>query len=275
MTFPHDFQDFDDAARAVRRSVVKMSYQAQAPHLASSLSCVDILVAALWGVMKVDLKNSSDPDRDRLILSKGHAAQALYASLAHRGFFSTELLSLYNTDGGVMSEHPGPKCLPGVEAATGSLGHGLSIGLGIALAGRLQSRDYKVFVILGDGECNEGTVWEAALLASAQNLSNMCVIVDFNRLQGTGPSTEIMNLNPLAEKWSSFGWNTLNVDGHNIEKLTKAMNSIPANNKKPTAVIADTIKGKGVSFMENDNNWHYRIPTKKQVSEANHELGFK
>ena len=275
MTLPQDFQEFDSLARVVRRSVIEMSYQAQASHLASSLSCVEILVAALWGVMKIDPKNGNDPDRDRLILSKGHAAQALYASLAHRGFFNTELLSLYNTDGGVMSEHPGPKCLPGVEAATGSLGHGLSIGLGIALAGRLQRRDYKVFVVLGDGECNEGTVWEAALLAAAQKLTSLCVIIDFNRLQGTGPSTEIMHLNPLLEKWNSFGWYTVGVDGHNIKQLIEAMSSVQSNNKQPTAVIADTIKGKGVSFMENDNNWHYRIPTKKQVSAANLELGFK
>ena len=275
MTLPPNCDELDDVARTVRRSVIEMSYQARTSHLASSLSCVDILVAALWGVMNIDPKNGSDPDRDRLILSKGHAAQALYASLAHRGFFDTNTLSIYNTNGGPMSEHPGPNCLPGVEAATGSLGHGLPIGLGMAIAGRLQRRAYRVFVVLGDGECNEGSVWEAALLASAQNLERLCVIVDFNRWQGTGRSTEIMSLNPFVEKWASFGWNASNIDGHHIENLVKAMDSLPYDNNKPLALIAHTIKGKGVSFMEDDNNWHYRIPTKEEVNAANHELGFK
>ena len=274
MTVTPNCDNLADVAREVRRSVIEMSYQAQASHLASSLSCVEILVAALWGAMNVNPKIEKDPNRDRLILSKGHAAQALYASLAFRGFYDPQVLSLYNKNGSPISEHPGPNCLPGIEVATGSLGHGLSIGLGMAIAGRILHRTYRVFVILGDGECNEGSIWEAALLASAQELERLYVIIDFNRLQGTGNSTEIMSLSPLAEKWASFGWNTSSVDGHNIKNLIKAMNSTPTNHK-PTVLIAQTIKGKGVSFMENDNNWHYRIPTKKEVKAAKHELGFK
>lgn len=277
MNNTHDLKPyiFDDIARSIRGTVVAMSYRAKASHLASSLSCIDILVAALWGVMKIDPTNPDDVDRDRLILSKGHAAQALYASLAHRGFFDLSMLSQYNQDGGPMSEHPGPKCMPGVEAATGSLGHGLPIGLGMAAAGRIQNRDHRVFVVLGDGECNEGSVWEAALLASAQRLSQLCVIVDFNQWQGTGRSTEIMSIQPLKEKWDSFGWDAMNVDGHNIAELVGAMETMPRETGKPIALIANTIKGKGISFMENDNNWHYRIPTKEEVAAANRELGIE
>ena len=177
MTVQPNCDKLEDIARTVRRSVVEMSYQGRASHLASSLSCVDILVAALWGVMNIDPQKGSDPDRDRLILSKGHAAQALYASLAHRGFFDSKLLSLYNNNGGPMSEHPGPNCLPGVEAATGSLGHGLPVGLGMAIAGRIQNRPYRVFVVLGDGECNEGMIWEAALFARQHKLDNLVAII--------------------------------------------------------------------------------------------------
>ena len=267
--------NLEDIARAVRSTVIEMSHRAKASHLASSLSCIDILVAALWGVMNIDPDDPKSPDRDRLILSKGHAAQALYASLAHRGFFETSLLSQYNRDGGPMSEHPGPNCMPGVEAATGSLGHGLPIGLGMAIAGRIQKRDYRVFVVLGDGECNEGSVWEAALLAAANNVSRLCVIVDFNQWQGTGRSTEIMSIQPLKEKWEAFGWNAANVDGHDISNLVRGMNDTPNKNGQPVALIAHTVKGKGVSFMEDDNNWHYRIPTKEEVAAANRELGIE
>jgi transketolase len=262
-----------DIARTVRGTVLEMSHRSRASHLASSLSCVDILVAAYWGAMAIDPARPDDPGRDRLILSKGHAAQALYASLAHRGFFDPKALESYNRDGGAMAEHPGPRCMPGVEAATGSLGHGLPLGLGMALAGRLQKRTYRVYVVLGDGECNEGSVWEAALLAAAQRLERLCVIVDFNGWQGTGRSREITALAPLSDKWRAFGWDAHDVDGHDPDALAAALARIPSGIGKPVALVARTVKGKGVSFMEDDNNWHYRIPTADELALAKRELG--
>lgn len=261
-----------DIARHVRGTILDMSYRSHASHLASALSCVDILVAAYWRVMSIDVSRPDDPDRDRLILSKGHAAQALYAALAHRGFFDQAELESYNRDGGAMAEHPGPRCMPGIEAATGSLGHGLPIGVGMALAGRLQSRPYRVFVVMGDGECNEGTVWEAALLGAGQRLGHLCAIVDFNNWQGTGRSTEITALAPLREKWEAFGWTAVDVDGHDPDALAATMTRTPDPDGKPLAIIARTVKGKGVSFMEDDNNWHYRIPTADEVTKGKREL---
>ena len=169
-----------------------------------------------------------------------------------------------------MAEHPGPNCLPGVEAATGSLGHGLPIGLGHALAARIQNRCYRVFVLMSDGECNEGSVWEAAMMASAQSLDNLTVIVDFNKWQATGRSEEVLNLAPLADKWRSFGWDIVEVDGHDVGAIENLLRE--SAERQPRAIIAHTVKGKGVSFMEDDNNWHYRIPTSAEVFAAKLEL---
>jgi transketolase len=174
----------------------------------------------------------------------------------------------------VFAEHPPtPDHLAGIEAATGSLGHGLPIGLGMALAGRIQQRPYNVYVVLGDGECNEGSIWEAAMLASAQRVANLCVIVDFNKWQATGRSREVMALDPLVDKWRAFGWNAVDVDGHDMTALLGALQRHPAVDGRPTAIIAHTVKGKGVSFMEDDNNWHYRIPTADEAIKAKQELG--
>jgi transketolase len=184
------------------------------------------------------------------------------------------MLDSYGEDGGVFAEHPPtPEHLPGIEAATGSLGHGLPLGLGFALAGRIQQQDYRVIALLSDGECNEGSVWEAAMLAAAQRVSNLCVIIDFNKWQATGRSEETMALSPLAEKWRAFGWNAIEIDGHDTAAIITALNAAAHENTKPTAIVAHTIKGKGVSFMEDDNNWHYRIPTAEEVVLAGRELG--
>ena len=184
------------------------------------------------------------------------------------------MLDTYGQDGGVFAEHPPtPDHLAGIEAATGSLGHGLPIGLGMALAGRIQERAYNVYAVLSDGECNEGSVWEAAMLAAAQRASNLCVVIDFNKWQATGRSREIMALDPLADKWRAFGWNVIEVDGHDMAALLNVLQQHPADNGKPTAIIAHTVKGKGVSFMEDDNNWHYRIPTADEVVKSRQELG--
>ncbi len=263
--------DLSRVAAEIRKKVIMLSHVSRAPHLGSSLSCIDILVAAYWGgVLRFDTANPLDPDRDRLVLSKGHAAAALYATLAMRGFFDPSILDEYNVDGGCLAEHPGPGCVPGVEAATGSLGHGLPIGLGMAMSARIQRRDYRTIVVMSDGECNEGSVWEAAMMAPAQNVGNLTLVVDFNKWQATGRSTEVMALNTLSNKFREFGWNAIEVDGHDIGALIKAMSK--TNGTQPTAIIADTIKGRGVSFMEDDNNWHYRIPTADEVTAAHQEL---
>lgn len=268
-----DLGELEAIARHIRGRLVEISHKARTPHLGSSLSCVDILVAAYWAVLAIDPQNPDNPDRDRLILSKGHAAPALYLALAYRGFFPKELLDSYAQPGSRLEEHPGPGCVPGVEAATGSLGHGLSLGLGMAIAGRIQGRSYRVFVVMSDGECNEGSVWEAAMLAPAQGLTNVVTIIDYNKWQATGRSNEIMALEPLQQKWESFGWSAYEVDGHDLNALVDALQNVPDGSGKPVAIVAHTVKGKGVSFMEDDNNWHYRIPDADEVRAAHQELG--
>ncbi len=262
-------------AARVRGKVVELSHRARTPHLGSSLSCIDILVAAYWDALRIDPKKPDDPDRDRFILSKGHAATALYSTLCYRGFYPEEILEGYATAGSVLQEHPGPGCVPGVEAATGSLGHGLSIGLGMAMAGRLQKRDYRVFVVLSDGECNEGSTWEAALFGPSERLTSVLAFVDYNKWQATGRSNEVLALPPLKEKWAAFGWDAREIDGHDMEAILDVMHEEPDSKGRPRIVIANTIKGKGVSFMEDDNNWHYRIPTEEEVEKAHVELGLK
>ncbi len=265
--------DLELIARQLRFKVIEMSHAAGTPHLGSALSCLDILVAAYWNIVRVDAKNSTDPARDRFILSKGHAASALYATLAERGFFPKPWLDNFAKHRSPLAEQPAPNCAPGVELATGSLGHGLPVGVGMAMAARIRNLDYRVFVCLSDGECNEGTVWEAAMFAPAQKLDNLCIIVDYNKWQATGRSNEIMALPSLREKWAAFGWDAHEVDGHNIAELTRLMKLVPVAGGKPLAIIAHTIKGKGVSFMQDDNNWHYRIPKAEEVAEAKRQLG--
>lgn len=272
-TAPDSTSDLDRIARELRARIIRMSHDGRAPHLGSSLSCLDILVAAYWRCLKIDPAAPLDADRDRFILSKGHAAAALYATLAKRSFFDATELDTYNVAGSRFPEQPSPGAVPGVEAATGSLGHGLSIGLGMALASRIQNRNYRIVAVLSDGECNEGTVWEAAMFAAAQRLDHVTVVVDFNRWQATDRSEEVMALSPLVDKWQAFGWSAVEVDGHDIEALADLMNRAPLESGKPTAIIARTIKGKGVSFMEDDNNWHYRVPNDKELQAALCELG--
>lgn len=261
------------AARSIRGQVVTMSHVGKAPHLGSSLSCVDILVAAYWGVLRVDPARPDDPARDRFILSKGHAATALYATLAERGFFDRSILEEFNRPGGRLAEHPSLGCVPGVEASTGSLGHGLPLGLGMALAQRVHGSPSRVFVLMSDGECQEGSVWEAALFAAAHRLDRVAVVIDYNKWQATGRTDEIMAMEPLAGKWQAFGWTALEVDGHDLMALVDALERVPDRSGRPLAVVAHTIKGKGISFMEDDNNWHYRIPTAEEVHAAHQELG--
>jgi len=238
------------------------------------LSCVDILIAAYFNTLKLDTSNPRAPDRDRFILSKGHGGAALFQVLAMRGFYPLSMLDDYGQDGSLFAEHPPtPDHLAGIEAATGSLGHGLPMGLGMALAGRILGKHSNVVVLSSDGECNEGVMWEAAMLAASQRVERLCVIVDFNRWQATGRSEEIMALGPLADKWRAFGWSTRETDGHDLPSLIKLLSAVPDGSGRPVALVAHTIKGKGVSFMEDDNNWHYRIPKAEEVAAAKKELG--
>lgn len=263
----------ESTAAAIRGQLIEMSHRAKTPHLGSSLSCVDILVALYGEVLTIDPQQPAAADRDRLILSKGHAATTLYAVLAKHGFFPEQELLSYAEPDSRLPEHPAPQCVPGIEAATGSLGHGLSLGVGMALAAKLGQTRYNVFCLLSDGECNEGSTWEAALLAPAHALGNLCAIVDFNKWQATGRSQEVMALEPLEQKFSAFGWDAYRVDGHCIADLVVHLKKCPSSAGKPIAIIADTVKGKGVSFMEDDNNWHYRIPNEDEVIAAKQELG--
>lgn len=270
----HDTVELEKTAATLRSRIIETSFKTGTPHLGSCLSCVDILTALYFGVLNIDPANPKAANRDRCILSKGHGAMGLFHVLAARGFYPLSDLDSYGQDGGVFAEHPPtPEHLAGIEAATGSLGHGLPLGLGMAMAGRIQRRDYMVYAVLGDGECNEGSNWEAAMLASAQRVSHLCVIVDFNKWQATGRSQEVMALDPLVDKWKAFGWNSLEVDGHDFQQLLGALSQFPNANGKPTAIIAHTVKGKGASFMEDDNNWHYRIPTADEVIQAQKQLG--
>jgi transketolase len=260
-------------SRRIRFKLVEMSHRAGTPHLGSAMSCVDILVAMYFGVARIDPQQPQDPLRDRCILSKGHAATALYATLAERGFFPPAWLENFAQPHSRLAEQPAPCCAPGVELATGSLGHGLPVGIGMALAGRIQRQDYRVFVVMSDGECNEGSVWEAAMFAPANRLEKLAIIVDYNKWQATGRSNEVMALSPLVKKWEAFGWSASELDGHDVSALVEALRRVPDGSGKPVALIANTIKGKGVSFMEDDNNWHYRVPKEDEVAAAKRELG--
>ncbi|HTT37440.1 MAG TPA: transketolase [Burkholderiales bacterium] len=261
-------------ARETRARVIENAHRTQTPHLGSCLSCVDILIAAYFHSLRLDPSNPRASQRDRFILSKGHAAPALFQVLALRGFYPLALLDDYGKDGSLFAEHPPtPDRLPGIEAATGSLGHGVPMGLGMALAGRIRREGYNVVALSSDGECNEGSIWEAAMLAAAQKMDRLCVVIDFNRWQATGRTEEITGLAPLAEKWRAFGWSTREADGHDLDELAKLLSAVPDGSGRPVAIIAHTVKGKGVSFMEDDNNWHYRIPKADEVDAAKKELG--
>lgn len=262
-------------SRDVRWRIVLNSHLTQTPHLGSCLSCVDILVALYWDLLNIDPTKADDEERDRFVLSKGHAAPALFQVLGMKGFFPLDDLASYGQDGSLFGEHPPePSVLPGIEAATGSLGHGLPMAAGMALSGMIKGLNFRTFAILGDGECNEGSIWEAAMFASAKRINRLCAIVDYNKWQATGRSDEISNLHPFAQKWQSFGWHAIEVDGHDIKKLISTIRA-SFDSAKPVAIIANTIKGKGISFMEDDNNWHYRTPNKDELRLARVELGIE
>ena len=262
----------EDLALQARRKIVAYSHKTKLPHLGSCLSLVEILIALYFDVASLNEQQPNERTRDRIVLSKGHGAPALFQILAMKGFFSEALLHQDNHGGGLFGEHPpAPKYLAGIEAATGSLGHGLPMAIGMALSAKISKTDFHTFAICGDGECNEGTIWESLLFASSKNLENISIIIDYNKWQATGRSTEVMALEPLDRKFESFGFETLIVDGHDLKALCSAF-TMAKRSKLPTAVIAHTVKGKGVSFMEDDNNWHYRTPNERELHDALKEL---
>jgi transketolase len=260
-------------ALILRQRLVSTSAAAKIPHLGSCLSCVELLVALYWQELHVDPANPEDPDRDRFLLSKGHGAPILFQVLAERGFFPLERLDDFGKAGSVFHEHPPkPGYIPGIEAATGSLGHGLPMALGMALAARIQQRPSRCYALLSDGECNEGSIWEAALLAASQKVHTLTAIIDFNKWQATGRSQEVMALDPLAAKWEAFGWHAQEIDGHDLAAIAQALAAARAERERPSVIVAHTVKGKGVSFMEDNNNWHYRTPNPEELAAALAEL---
>ena len=271
-TNPESFigKTLDEISASLRYRVVQMCHDSKSAHLGSSLSCIDILSSLYFQILNVNPQIPDWPERDIFILSKGHAAMALYAALAAKGFFPPELLEQYNKDGGLLAEHPPASGLAGVEAATGSLGHRLPIATGEALAIKMREQKRRVFCLISDGETNEGSVWEAALFAAAHKLDNLIVFLDYNKWQATGRSDEVLNTTAHAEKWRAFGWDVEMIDGHDCDQIVRSSYN---GTTKPKLIVADTVKGKGVSCMEDDNNWHYRVPNKEEVQIARQELG--
>ena len=256
----------------VRMGVIEGVYNAKSGHPGGSLSVADLLTYLYFHKMYVDPKNPKMPDRDRLVLSKGHTAPALYSVLAQRGFFDVEELKTLRKIGSRLQGHPDMKGVPGVDMSTGSLGQGVCAANGMALAGKLDKKDYRVYAILGDGELEEGQVWEAAMFAPHYKLDNITIFVDFNGLQIDGDISKVMSPLPIDEKFKAFGWNVVVIDAHNYDEIKEAIKIAKSTKGKPTAVIAKSVKGKGVSFMENEASWHGAAPNKEQYEQAVSEL---
>ncbi len=272
-TVVESITDLKQVANRIRIDIVKMIGAAGSGHPGGSLSAVELLVALYFRVLRHDVKRPQWADRDRFVLSKGHGVPVLYATLAHAGYLDPALLPTLRKLGSPLQGHPDKRMLPLLEASTGSLGQGISIGIGMALAARMDRRDWHTFVMVGDGEIQEGQIWEAAMYAGFHKLSNLTVIVDYNKQQLDGFLTEILDPAPLAEKFRSFNWNVVEIDGHDLEQCIDALQQARSGlTSRPTAVIANTIKGKGVSFMENNPEWHGVAPKKEQVEAALKEL---
>ena len=259
-------------SKDIRKNIIKMVTVSNSSHVGSALSIVDILVTLYFKILNIDPLSPEKEDRDRFILSKGHASTALYATLSKRGFFPEDLLNKYYIDGGVLPGHLDRNTGLGVEVSSGSLGHGLSIGIGMAIAAKYDNKNYKIYVLMSDGECDEGSTWEAAMLAAHLKLDNLIAIIDYNKIQSFGRIKEVVNLEPLYDKWVSFGWAVKEIDGHDYQELLWAFESLPIESGKPSMIIAHTVKGKGVSFMEDKLEWHYKSPTYEQYEIAIKEI---
>lgn len=267
-----NIKNLKEIAKSIRINVIEMLSEAKSGHPGGSLSIADILTVLYFEEMNIDEKNTKWEDRDRFILSKGHAAPGLYATLAERGYFPKEELKSLRKFGSKLQGHPDMKKTLGVDMSTGSLGQGLSVANGMALSGKLDGKTYRVYTIIGDGELQEGQIWEAAMSASHYKLDNLVAFVDLNGLQIDGSNEEVMNVSPVDKKFESFGWNVLVIDGHNLEEIKEALDKAKEVKGRPTAIIAKTVKGKGVFFMENQSAWHGTAPNEEETKIALNDL---
>jgi len=259
-------RDLKRVAEDIKRTIIKTAFLTKSQHIGSSLSISDLMTVLYFRTLNIDPLKPKKTDRDRFILSKGHAALGLYATLAHRGFFTYNyLLKNFNVDGGKFGTHPDMDVLAGIESSSGSLGYGLSIGAGMALAAKINRENYNVYVIIGDGECNEGIIWETALFAAHNRLNNLIVIIDYNGWQAFGRTKDVMNLEPFRDKWLAFNWAVYEIDGHNIKEIVKNLDKLPLSPDKPSIIIAHTKKGKGIPFLEDTLESHYHCLSKEEM----------
>ncbi len=265
-------KELEEIARSCRVDIIRMLTEAGSGHPGGSLSAIDIIVALFFHKMRHDPARPDDPERDRFVLSKGHGVPALYAALAHAGYFPKEELLSLRKLGSPLQGHPDRLRFPLMEASTGSLGQGLSIAQGLALASKLDGNKYRVYCVTGDGESQAGQIWEVAMSAPKFALDTLCVICDYNKVQLDGPTWDIMDLEPLATKWRAFNWNVIEIDGHRFEEILPALDEAEATKGQPTVIVAHTIKGKGVSFMEGTADWHGKAPSREQAEEAIAEI---
>lgn len=268
-----DHKGLNEITNVIRKDIVSMICKAKSGHPGGSLSAVEILTALYFDQMNIDPTNPKMEDRDRFVLSKGHAAPALYATLAERGYFDKEELSSLRKLGSMLQGHPDMKKIPGVEMSTGSLGQGFSVACGMAMAAKLDNAPWNVYALLGDGEVQEGIIWEAAMSAAHYKLDNMIAFLDYNGLQIDGEVESVMSINPIEDKFRTFGWNVITIDGHDFDQIFAALDMAKDTVDKPTMIIAKTVKGKGVSFMENQASWHGSAPNEEQLEQALSELG--
>ncbi|HBI92787.1 MAG: transketolase [Terrisporobacter othiniensis] len=268
-----DHKGLNEITNVIRKDIVSMICKSKSGHPGGSLSAVEILTALYFDQMNIDPTNPKMEDRDRFVLSKGHAAPALYATLAERGYFEKEELNNLRKLGSMLQGHPDMKKIPGVEMSTGSLGQGFSVACGMAMAAKLDNAPWNVYALLGDGEVQEGIIWEAAMSAAHYKLDNMIAFLDYNGLQIDGEVESVMSINPIEDKFRTFGWNVITIDGHDFDQIFAALDMAKDTVDKPTMIIAKTVKGKGVSFMENQASWHGSAPSEEQLEQALSELG--
>lgn len=268
-----DHKGLNEIARSIRKDIVSMIHESKSGHPGGSLSAVEILTALYFDEMNIDSNNSKKEDRDRFVLSKGHAAPVLYATLAEKGFFDKEELKGLRKTGRLLQGHPDMKNIPGVDMSTGSLGQGFSVACGMAMASKLDNAPWNVYALLGDGEVQEGIIWEAAMSAAHYKLDNMVAFLDYNGLQIDGEVSKVMNIGSIVDKFKSFGWNVIEIDGHDFDQIFAALDMANETIEKPTMIIAKTVKGKGISFMENEASWHGTAPNDSDLERALIELG--
>ncbi|AUM89416.1 transketolase [Clostridium botulinum] len=268
-----NIEELQDIAKVIRKDIVSMLTESASGHPGGSLSAVEILTALYFNEMNIDPTNTRDLNRDRFVLSKGHAAPVLYSTLARRGFFNPEELKTLRKIGSILQGHPNMNDVPGIDMSTGSLGQGISTAVGMAVAGKLDEKDYRVYTLLGDGELEEGQVWEAAMAAAHYKLDNLTAFVDYNGLQIDGPCSEVMSAEPIADKFRAFNWNVIEIDGHDFNSILNAIESSKNIKERPTMIVCKTIKGKGVSFMENEARWHGKAPSAEECEKAICEIG--